>query len=188
MSIPPPPASSLDDDKLVLLGTDIRSDPSLAAEVASGANTAIRDHYNEVGTPFSLIPNGVTPSGGVIWCLRSQLSQAVIMASIDASSEYDAIDTKGLTWLLSTFVQGVCFPFPPNIRESWVKIFAAAPNSRNEVLANSTRNCTRAEGLYCSPGAGPGGGNGSSQTACVYLGWEGLLTATDVTRALDATA
>ena len=110
------------------------------------------------------------------------------MASIDASTDYDTITEKGIAWLLATFVRGTVTPFPPNIREAWVKIFAGADNSRDEVLANSTREATRAEALYVSLATGPGGGNGSAPTQSTYLGYEGLLSANDVSRALELTA
>jgi hypothetical protein len=165
----------LTDSQLTTLGNHIRANPDVAAALAAGNLGDIRDAYNA--------PT-IDP---VVWVFNAQVNVDDTVESLDWAGEY-ALFKDDLPAIRLLFDNGTYAVEGPGARAALNAVFANCPNTKTAILAAATRPATLAESLFVETATGPGGGDGTLQTAAATAVVAGAVTTQEIDLALERTA
>lgn len=173
----------LTDAQSFAFGTDIRAntDPDVIAYLAAGQIGDIADWYNA--------------DDATKWVFKTSMDTDEANKAVDWDEVLSAT-TSPLSQLQQftfdrLFKNGTLDPSDNSNRSALVNCFPGNGEytaTRAGLLALATRNPTKCEVLFITPGSGAGGGDGTAQGQAALLVFEGNVTNAEVDAALAATA
>ncbi|UCC32129.1 MAG: hypothetical protein JSU86_07570 [Phycisphaerales bacterium] len=165
----------LTDEQIAEFAVDLAAnqDPDIVDALVNGRTGFIAKWYNQEAVPaYWVFKTSVT---------TDDARKAFDWEEILTGAPVDALNR----WAFDTLMANGDFdPSSENNRNGLARMFTGQPNTKLNILAASTRKGSKIEKLFAQAATGPGGGDGSAQTAAAVAVFVGEVTTEDVQKAI----